>query len=91
VSDGETAVRLAGKKQFDAVVTDIDIGGSSECKTLKRLREQHRELPVVVLSEGLAFASARTAVECGAHRYLLKPISEERRLEVLVEAIQEDE
>jgi DNA-binding NtrC family response regulator len=89
-SDGETAIRLAGEKQFDAVVTDIDVHGSSECRMLKRLREQDRDLPVVVLSKGLAFASARTAVECGAHRYLLKPISEERLLEVLVEVIEDD-
>jgi CheY-like chemotaxis protein len=87
--DGETAIDLAGEKQFDAVVADIDMDGDSKCRMLKRLREQHRDLPVVVLSRGLAFASARAAVECGAHRYLLKPVSDERLLEVLVEAIQD--
>ena len=44
---------------------------------------------MVLLSNVLVFASARAAVECGAYRYLLKPVSDEQLLEVLVETIQE--
>ncbi len=83
-TDGETAVRLASEKDFDVVVSDIDHSGSSKCETLRRLREQQRRVPMVVLSEGLAFATARAAVDCRAHKFLLKPVSDERLLEVLV-------
>ena len=44
---------------------------------------------MVLLSNVLAFASARAAAECGAYRYLIKPVSDERLLEVVVETIQE--
>jgi len=53
------------------------------------LRSLRNRCPVILLSHGLAFASALAAVRCGAYRYLLKPISDERLLEVLVETIQE--
>jgi DNA-binding NtrC family response regulator len=88
-TDGESAARLAAEKEFDVVVSDIDRNGTSECESLRRLRERHRRAPMVVLSSGLAFASARAALDCRAHRYLLKPVSDERLLEVLVEAIRD--
>ena len=88
-TDGETAVRLAAEKDFDVVVSDIDRNGSSECETLRRLREHQRGVPMVVLSGGLAFASARAAVDCRAHKFLLKPVSDERLLEVLVGTVRD--
>ena len=88
-ADFDTAVRLAAEKNFDVVVSDIDRNGSSECETLRRLREQQRRVPMVVLSGGLAFASARAAVDCRAHKFLLKPVSDERLLEVLVGTVRD--
>jgi len=89
ISHGEGAVRLAGERQFDVVVGDIDPRGDREYGMLKSIHEQRQDLPVVLLSSGIAFATARAAVECGAYRYLLKPVSDERLLEVLVETIRE--
>ena len=86
---GEGAVRLAGEKQFDVVVGDVDARENRADGTLKSIHEQREDLPVVLLSSGIAFATARAAVECGAYRYLLKPVSDERLLEVLVETIRE--
>jgi DNA-binding NtrC family response regulator len=86
---GEAAIRLASEKRFDVVVGDVDPRESCEDRTLKSIHDQCKEVPVVLLSNVLAFASARAAVECGAYRYLLKPVSDERLLEVLVETIQE--
>jgi CheY-like chemotaxis protein len=86
-SDGETAARLVSGKEFDVVVSDIDGGESSACASLRDLRAQQRRVPMIVLAGGLAFSSARAAVDCGAYKYLLKPVSDERLLEVLVEAI----
>jgi DNA-binding NtrC family response regulator len=88
-SDGEAAVRLASEKEFDVVVSDIDMAESSGCASLLRVREQQQRVPMVVLASALGFASARAAVDCRAHKYLLKPVSDERLLEVLVEAVQD--
>jgi DNA-binding NtrC family response regulator len=89
VGQGEGAVRLASEMQFDVVIGDADPLLDCEDRTLKSIHEHRADLPVVLLSSGIAFATARAAVECGAHRYLLKPVSDERLLEVLVESIRE--
>jgi len=89
VAPGEGAIRLVGEKQFDVVVGNVDPREGCEDRTLKSIHDQCKDVPVVLLSNVLAFASARVAEECGAYRYLLKPVSDELLLEVLVETIQE--
>jgi len=86
---GEGAIRLAVEKQFDVVIGDVDPREGCQDRTLKSIHDQSKDIPVVLLSNVLVFASARAAVECGAYRYLLKPVSDEQLLEVLVETIQE--
>jgi DNA-binding NtrC family response regulator len=88
-SHGEGAIRLAGERQFDVVVGHIDPREGCAARTLKSIHDLRKEVPVVLLSNVLAFASARVAAECGAYRYLIKPVSDERLLEVLVETLQE--
>ena len=85
-ADCETALRLAETKQFDAVVTDLDVPGNP-LEKIRGLRQRHDELTLVMLSSRLAFDTARAAVECGADRYLLKPVSGDRLLKVLAEAL----
>ena len=86
---GEAAIGLAARKRFDVVVGDLYRRDHCESGTLKIIHEKFEDLPVVLLSSGLAFSSARAAVECGAHCYLLKPVSEEHLLEVVVKTIRE--
>jgi DNA-binding NtrC family response regulator len=81
-SRADLAMRLSGAKNYDVVVGDVGSDYSA-------LRSLGNRCPVVLLSHGLAFASALAAVRCGAYRYLLKPVSDECLLEVLVETIQE--
>ena len=88
-SHGEAAIGLVAKKRFDVVVGDIDVRGNCEGVTLKSIHERCENLAVILLSSGLAFSSARAAMECGAYYYLLKPVSEERLLEVLVKTIRQ--
>jgi DNA-binding NtrC family response regulator len=82
--DGDSAVRLASERHFDVVVGDMDMHDCS-CEALRLIRGRHHDITVILISSGLAFARARAAVECGADRYLLKPVSEEQLLEILVE------
>ena len=88
-SDGETAMRLAKEKRFDVVVSSIDGEQERDRRALMSIRNERKDLPVVLLSNGLAFSHARMAVECGAHRYLLKPVSVEHLVAVLAQTIHE--
>jgi DNA-binding NtrC family response regulator len=86
--DAEVA-RLGREKEFDVVINDIDMRNCCDGHSLRQLRRENKRVPVVVLSGCLAFASARAALDCGAHKYLVKPVSDERLLEVLVDAVQD--
>ncbi len=87
--DQAALARLGHEKEFDVVLNDIDMRNCCEGESLRQLRKENRRVPVVVLSGCLAFASARAALDCGAYKYLVKPVSDERLLEVLVEAMQD--
>lgn len=87
-AQGEGAIRLAFEKHFDVVIGDVDPREGSTDRTLMTIHDQRREVPVVLLSNFLSFGSARAAADCGAYHYLLKPVSEDRLLEVLVDTIQ---
>lgn len=84
-STSELRGRLADGASFDVIVGDVDLDDGND----GLLRSLDGRCPVVLLSHGLAFASALAAVRCGAFRYLLKPVSDESLLEVLVETIRE--
>ncbi len=82
-SRGELPLRLPADNHYDVVVGDVDPDDDSTFCCLRG------RCPLVLLSQGLAFASALAAVRYGVYRYLLKPVSEDRLLEVLVETIRE--
>lgn len=86
--DDAMVARLTREKEFDVVVNDIDMRNCCDGQSLRQLRKENKRVPVVVLSGCVAFASARAALDCGAHKYLVKPVSDDRLLEVLVEAMQ---
>jgi len=76
VGDVATACALlAGDGHFDVVVTDVTLGGGSGFEVLAIAKRAQPVLPVILIS-GLADpAVARRAYDCGALRYLVKPVS----------------
>ena len=75
---GETAATLAGAlerlaaKRYDAVLLDLSLPDSKGIATLKKLRERHPTVPVIVLM-GLDDESAGVeAMQAGAQDYLVK-------------------
>jgi EAL domain-containing protein (putative c-di-GMP-specific phosphodiesterase class I)/CheY-like chemotaxis protein len=73
-SNGAEALSLFDKTPFDAIVSDLVMPGMSGVELLKSVRERDREVPFVIVTGRPAVESAITAVECGALRYLLKPV-----------------
>lgn len=73
-SSGEAALEQMAKQVPEMVLLDVRLGGISGLETLHRIREQWRELPVLLIT---AFADVRQAVEAvksGADDYLSKPV-----------------
>ncbi|MCY1009258.1 sigma-54 dependent transcriptional regulator [Nannocystis pusilla] len=73
-ADGAAALRTAGEFVPDVVVTDLRMPGMDGMELLKRLREQDRDIPVIVATAFGDISSAVAAMRVGADDYITKPI-----------------
>jgi EAL domain-containing protein (putative c-di-GMP-specific phosphodiesterase class I) len=88
VLEGGEAVRRAHEREFDVILSDINVPDMSGLQILRSIRQHDRDVPVVLMTGGPAIESAREAVECGALSYLIKPISTEQLKDVVARAVQ---
>ena len=74
VSSGERALEVLRGGGFNMMISDVRMPGISGLETLRRARQEHNVLPVLLVT---AFADIRDAVDAmrdGAVNYLAKPI-----------------
>ena len=88
VLEGGEAVRRAHEREFDVILSDINVPDMSGIQILRWIRQHDRDVPVVLMTGGPAIESAREAVECGALGYLIKPISTDQLKEIIARAVQ---
>lgn len=86
--DGAAALSEVRTGGYDVVVTDITMPGMDGIALLRGIREQDRDLPVVLITGVPAIDSAAEAVELGAFRYLTKPVDPEQLLKAVIRATQ---
>jgi two-component system response regulator HydG len=72
--DGVEALHLASERPPDVVVTDLKMPNMDGMALLKKLREQDRDLPVLVATAFGDVSSAVEAMRAGASDFLTKPI-----------------
>src|SRR5689334_22339025 len=72
--DGASALHVASEHPPDAVVTDLKMPGMDGVELLAKLKEQDRQLPVIVVTSFGEVGSAVAAMRAGAEDYLTKPI-----------------
>jgi signal transduction histidine kinase/FixJ family two-component response regulator len=82
--DGTTALRIVVEHRPDVVITDLWMPGMDGVELLAKLKEQNRDLPVIVTTSFGDVGSATAAMRAGAEDYLLKPI-DVGALELVVE------
>jgi DNA-binding NtrC family response regulator len=74
VASAELALRVLEKKLQQLLITDLHLPGLSGMELLKRVRLEHPETVVLVIT---AYGTVKTAVEAmkaGAYDYLTKPV-----------------
>src|ERR1051325_1969959 len=72
-NSGEAGLQLIPKFKPDLVLMDVRMGGMTGLETLRRLRQSHAKLPVIMMT---AYGTTQTAIEAmklGAYDYILKP------------------
>ncbi len=87
VSDAEEALRVLERSPYDVLLTDMHLPGMSGIELLKRVKLDHPETIVIVVT---AFGTVSTAVEAmksGAYDYITKPLQHYELNELLQRAI----
>ena len=70
--DGQDAVVTAGRIRPDVIVMDVEIPGINGIEATGRIRTEHPEIQVVMLSMHSDFVLIRQSFERGARGYVLK-------------------
>lgn len=91
VLEGGAAVRRAHEREFDVILSDINVPDMSGLQILRSIRQHDRDVPIVLMTGGPALESAREAVDCGALSYLIKPIATEQLKGILARAVHQHE
>ena len=71
---GERALEILSKENFSLMISDVRMTGLSGLETLRRLRERHFTLPVLLVTAYADIREAVGAMRDGALNYLPKPI-----------------
>ena len=75
--------------QPDVVVSDIRMGGMDGLALLSRLREQHPDVPVIVMTAHSDLDSAVASIQGGAFEYIPKPFEVDEAVSIVKRALVE--
>jgi serine/threonine-protein kinase len=86
--DGRAATQALEKGGFDVILSDIDMPTMNGIELLQRVRAHDPDVPVILITGAPSLETAVKAVELGAMRYLVKPVSLQVLLKVTDDAVQ---
>lgn len=89
--DGYEALVRMRRESFDIVVLDLKLPGMSGREVLRRLKREHPEVPVLLLTGHGGVESEMEPELEGAFDYLLKPVQLEDLLKKMREAVVSNE
>src|SRR5450755_3458721 len=85
--DGREAAALAKGHHFDVIISDIAMPDMDGLALLRAIRETDLDVPMIFMTGSPALESALAAIEYGAFRYLVKPISPETMMDAVGRAV----
>lgn len=86
-ADAAVALRAVERTSFDFILCDVDMPGMSGLTLLERVRVIDLDVPVVLITGKPSMDTAIRAMEHGALRYLLKPVSVDALVKVAGDAV----
>ena len=89
VDSGEACLERLARQTYDVVVLDIWLPGMDGLATLTRLRERRVDAPVVMISGHGNIESAVRAIKLGAYDFVEKPLSLEKTVLVIGNAVRQ--
>lgn len=89
--NGQTAMELAKETKPDLITLDVILPDNTGLDVLKGIKAEQPDMKVVIVSAVGQEVIVNEALEYGALSYIVKPFSEERVLEVVSQALKEEE
>src|SRR5215208_6694363 len=89
VESGEACLDRVLRAPYDVIVLDIWLPGLDGLATLERLRQRHVDAPVVMISGHGNIESAVRAIKMGAFDFVEKPLSLEKTVLVIGNAVRQ--
>src|SRR5690349_2482597 len=89
VDSGEACLERLSRRAFDGVVLDIWLPGMDGLSTLARMRERQNDAQVVIISGHGNVESAVRAIKMGAFDFVEKPLSLEKTVLVVRNALRQ--
>lgn len=88
-SMAEEALQYIEVENYDAILTDIAMPGLTGVELLKRVQENHRATPVILISGKGSEQDPKALMDLGAFAYVTKPFNLEEIEEVVERAIRQ--
>jgi response regulator RpfG family c-di-GMP phosphodiesterase len=88
VGDPRAAVQIARQQRVDVALVDLSMPEEDGITLARRLRDEIRDLPVVLITATRSFDAAVEAMRIGVLDYLLKPFVMPELLDVLDRAVE---
>ena len=73
-SDGESALSMIKKKNYDVIVLDVRMPGRNGVETLKEIKVLSPLVEVVLLTGYASVETSIDGIQSGAFDYLIKPV-----------------
>lgn len=71
--NGTKAIKMIEEERYDLLLCDMKMPGVSGMDVLKKSKELHPDVPVIIITAFTTSESAREAMKVGAYDYLQKP------------------
>ena len=81
--NGQEAVEMVDKDQYDIVLMDIKMPVMTGLEATKLIKAKYPDLPVVALTANAFDSDRQAAVEAGCDDFLAKPVSSEACLSTI--------
>lgn len=73
--EGIEAYELIEVEHYDLVILDLNLPGMDGMDILKKVREQNKEVKLLILSARASISDKVQGLDCGANDYLTKPFA----------------
>jgi len=88
---GQDALRILEVYRFSAIVVDIFLPDFNGIDFIKTIQNKNITTPIIIITGSSQFELVRQAIRLGVYDYLIKPFKNAQFLQIIRNAIQQDE